>query len=305
MNFIAIDFETANSSRGSACEIGIAKVENYKIVEEKSFLIRPKENYFDWYNTHLHGIDEQTVANEPEFDEIYDNLRDDFASFPVIAHNAGFDISVLRHTLDQYNIDYPVTKYSCTYQMVREHLPQLFSFRLDAVCKHYGIPLIHHRALPDAIACANLAIKLFEERKVRSFDAIEDHFDLKVGSLHSGGYKPSLKRSSSNGYKISDIAYDPSKVDVSNVFYGRSLCFTGTLSSMVRVDAQRMILEVGGSVTKGVTKETNFLVVGEQDYKQYGNGFKSSKMKRAEKYLMDGQSIELITEKQFLELIGN
>jgi DNA polymerase-3 subunit epsilon len=58
MNFIAIDFETANSNRYSPCEIGLVKVEDFKIVEQKSFLIKPKDNYFDYYNTLLHGIDE-------------------------------------------------------------------------------------------------------------------------------------------------------------------------------------------------------------------------------------------------------
>jgi DNA polymerase-3 subunit epsilon len=176
---------------------------------------------------------------------------------------------------------------------------------LDAVCNHYDIPLVHHRALPDAIACAELAITIFKERNVRVFNDIENQFNLRLGSLFKGGYKGSLKRSSVSGYKISDITYDPSKADENNIFYGRTVCFTGTLHSMVRVDAQRMVLEIGGNVSKGVTKETNYLVVGEQDYKQYGAGFKSSKMKKAEKYLLNGQEIELITENQFLEMMGN
>ena len=71
MDFIAIDFETANSNRHSACEIGIVKVENFIITDKKSFLIKPKENYFDWMNTEIHGINEETVENEPEFDVIY------------------------------------------------------------------------------------------------------------------------------------------------------------------------------------------------------------------------------------------
>lgn len=107
MNFIAIDFETANSERSSPCEIGLVIVEDFQIVEKKSFLIRPKENYFDFYNTYLHGIDERMVKNEPEFDKIYKEIKPYFESYPIIAHNASFDISVLRHTLDLYEIEYP------------------------------------------------------------------------------------------------------------------------------------------------------------------------------------------------------
>jgi len=251
MEFLAIDFETANAQRGSACEIGIAKVKDFAIVETKSFLIRPKENYFDWYNTQLHGIDEDTVENEPEFDEIYKLIEDDFNSYPILAHNAAFDFSVLRNTLDNYDIDYPETKYSCTYQMAREHLPNLFSLRLDSVCSHYDIPLEHHRALPDAIACAELAIKIFQEREIGTFEDIEKNFNLTLGNLFKGGYNGSLKKS----IKISEIVYDESKVDVNNVFYGRTVCFTGTLTSLVRMAAQKMVLEVGGNVDKGVNKK--------------------------------------------------
>ncbi len=303
MNFIAIDFETANSERGSACEIGMVKVINFKITEEKSFLIKPKDNYFDWYNTELHGIDEAVVKNEPEFDLIYEDLRSDFNEYPVIAHNASFDMSVLRHTLDLYDIEYPSTVYSCTYQMAKEHLPNLFSLRLDAVCKYYEIPLEHHRALPDARACANLAIRIFKERQITKFEEIESSFNLRLGNLFPGGYKGSLK--SSKGIRVSDIEYDQTKFDENNIFYNSHVCFTGTLKSMVRIEAQKIVLEIGGQVSKGITGKTNYLVVGEQDYKQYGEGFKSSKMKKAEKMLESGKKIELITERQFIEMISN
>ena len=155
MKFVALDFETANAFRGSACEIGLVKVIDFEIIEKKSFLIKPKINEFDWYNTLLHGINEETVENEPEFDTIYKLIKNDLIEFPIIAHNASFDFSVLRHALDEYGIEYPETKYSCTYQMSKEHFPKQLSLRLDSICKLYDIPITHHRALPDAIACAN------------------------------------------------------------------------------------------------------------------------------------------------------
>ena len=106
MKFVAIDFETANSERSSACEIGLAIVEDFKIVDKISYLIKPMDNYFDYYNTVIHGIDEDMVKNEPEFDKIYEKIRPILDSYPIIAHNASFDISVLRHTLDLYEKQY-------------------------------------------------------------------------------------------------------------------------------------------------------------------------------------------------------
>ena len=302
MDFIAIDFETANSSRDSACEIGIVKVKNFEIVEKKSFLIRPQENYFDWMNTQIHGINEETVEDEPEFDEIYLKIKDDFENYPIIAHNASFDISVLRHTLDLYDLPYPKTKYTCTYQMSKSSLSECISFRLDSICKFLNIDLQHHRALSDANACAQIAIKLFKDNSIRSLDEIKDVFNIRVGELMEGGYKPSLKIN--KNYKISDLKIEEN-FQPENVFFEKYVVSTGTLSSMERKAAQVKVLEISGKSSNGVNNSTNFLIVGDQDYSRYGEGFKSSKLKKAEKLLKEGNEIELLSESQFIEMINN
>ena len=303
MNFIAIDFETANSNRNSPCEIGIVKVENFKITDKKSFLIRPKENYFDWMNTEIHGIDEDTVKNEPEFDVIYSKIKDDFKNYPIIAHNASFDISVLRRTLDLYDIPYPRTEYTCTYQMAKSSLEGCLSYRLDAISKFLDIKLDHHRALSDANACAEIAIKLFNDKSITDFSQIKDIFKIRTGELNDDGYKPSLSIRN-KGYKISDLEYEEN-LQPENPFFERNIVFTGTLTSMVRREAQIKVLELGGKCSTGVNNSTNFLIVGEQDYSRYGEGSKSSKMKKADNLLSKGQEIELLSENQFIEMIQN
>jgi DNA polymerase III subunit epsilon len=303
MNFIAIDFETANSNRNSPCEIGIVKVENFKITDRKSFLIKPKENYFDWMNTEIHGIDEDTVKNEPEFNVIYSKIKDDFENYPIIAHNASFDISVLRHTLDLYDIPYPRTEYTCTYQMAKSSLEGCLSYRLDAISKFLDIKLDHHRALSDANACAEIAIKLFNDKSITDFSQIKDIFKIRTGELNDDGYKPSLSIKN-KGYKISDLEYEEN-LQPENPFFEKNIVFTGTLTSMVRREAQIKVLELGGKCSTGVNNSTNFLIVGEQDYSRYGEGSKSSKMKKAESLLSKGQEIELLSENQFIEMIQN
>lgn len=305
MDFIAIDFETANSNRNSPCEIGIVKVENFEITEKKSFLIRPKENYFDWMNTQIHGIDEGTVENEPEFDVIYSKIKNDFEKYPILAHNASFDISVLRHTLDLYELPYPKTKYTCTYQMSKASLKGCLSYRLDAISKFLNIKLEHHRALSDANACAEIAIKLFKDNSISDFNQIKDVFRIRTGELTNGGYKPSLKiHKNKAGYKISDLKFEE-KFQSENPFFEKYVVFTGTLSSMPRKEAQIKVLEIGGKCSGGINNSTNFLIIGDQDYNRYGEGFKSSKLKKAEKLLKEGNEIELLSESQFIEMINN
>ncbi|KGE84809.1 MAG: exonuclease domain-containing protein [bacterium] len=303
MRFLAIDFETANSQRNSPCEIGLVVVEDFEIVDQQAFLIRPRDNYFDFYNTEIHGIDESMVENEPEFDIIYDKLEKYFEHYPIIAHNAAFDISVLRHTLDLYKIDYPETQYACTYQMSKQISKELLSFRLDYLCDYYEIELDHHRALSDASGCAQLAIQFFKEKGVSKFDEIESVFNLKLGKLFKGGFRGSGKRIYGDGVDIRTIEVDQSKIDENNPFYNKTVVFTGTLKSMARKNAQIRVLENGGKPGKGVTNETDYLVIGDQDFKKFGDGFKSSKIKKAEKLLGEGSSIELLSERQFLEMI--
>jgi len=63
------------------------------------------------------------------------------------------------------------------------------------------------------------------------------------------------------------------------------------------------VLEISGECQSSVTSDTNFLIFGEQDYDKFGEGFKSSKIKKAEKLKLKGSDIELLSESQFLEHI--
>jgi DNA polymerase-3 subunit epsilon len=105
-------------------------------------------------------------------------------------------------------------------------------------------------------------------------------------------------------YKISDLEFEEN-FQSENLFFEKNVVFTGTLSSMQRKEAQIKVLEIGGKCSAGVNNLTNFLIVGDQDYDRYGEGFKSSKLLKAEKLLNDEKEIELLSESQFLEMINN
>ena len=81
--------------------MGIAFIEGQKITTRASWLIRPPDLYFDPYNTYIHGITEEDVADRPEFNKLWDEFRKYFEGRLLVAHNASFDISVLRHVLDE------------------------------------------------------------------------------------------------------------------------------------------------------------------------------------------------------------
>ena len=160
MNFVAIDFETANAKRDSACAIGITVVRDGVLMEQHDWLIRPPELYFSPFNVAIHGIREEDVYDQPDFRGIWPRLEPVLAGRAVVAHNAAFDISVLRGCLNAYGLPHPDFSYVCTCRAAKKHLPQLGNHKLPTVAEFFGVTLRHHRAGSDAAACAQIAIRL-------------------------------------------------------------------------------------------------------------------------------------------------
>jgi DNA polymerase III subunit epsilon len=197
VNFVAIDFETANEKRSSPCAIGIAVVERGKIIKRRSWLIRPPEcsAYFNPFNVAIHGITASDVLDEPEFPEVWECVYAYCRSVPLLAHNAAFDISVLRQTLDVYSIPYPDAVYNCSMNIARKTWPGLPSYGLDCVAGSLGIAFEHHDAAEDAYACAELCIRACDMAKATSIVELSDRLGIKHGVLYPGGYKPtSIKK---------------------------------------------------------------------------------------------------------------
>ena len=155
--FAAIDFETADYWRDSACAVGLVLVENNRITKTYHRLIRPPRKEFVF--TNIHGLTWNDVRDSPTFGQMWPELRDfiDEADF-LVAHNASFDRGVLHACCEAAEIAPPRHEFRCTVQIARAkwNLP---SAKLPTVCEHLRIPLDHHDALSDAEACAKIAIR--------------------------------------------------------------------------------------------------------------------------------------------------
>ena len=161
--FIAIDFETANNCKDSACAIGVAVVENDVITQSFQRLIRPPTDCFADWNFRIHGIHWQDVKNQPDFSAVWDDLRSmtDGAAY-FVAHNAGFDQQVLAACCDFYGIEPPGTEFLCTIEVASSLWP-LDSYALPRVCEFLSIPLVHHNAQSDAAASAKILLRAEEQ----------------------------------------------------------------------------------------------------------------------------------------------
>ena len=143
LDFIAIDFETATGKRSSICEAGICVVKDGKVVETKSWLVRPED-----------------TENAPEFPEVWSEILEYLADTPVlVAHNAAFDISCIRKSLEFYDLKTPDIDYYCTLRAAR-HNYDFGCNSLGYLCELFDIPEgKHHRAGDDAEMCARLFLR--------------------------------------------------------------------------------------------------------------------------------------------------
>ncbi len=154
--FVAIDFETADQGRDSACAVGLVRVEGSRIVAREARLIRPPRRHFVF--TYIHGIAWTDVADEPAFGPIWRELRPLLAGAEFLAaHNASFDRSVLSACCTKSRIAVPGLEFVCTMKLARATW-DLYPTRLPDVCHHLGFRLNHHDAVSDAEACARIVL---------------------------------------------------------------------------------------------------------------------------------------------------
>ncbi|MFV3012560.1 exonuclease domain-containing protein [Clostridium botulinum] len=304
MNFVAIDFETANAKRNSPCSIGIVVVKDGEIVEKVHYLIKPKEMRFMPINIGIHGIRPRMVQDELEFDKIWGKIKHYFNNNLVTAHNASFDISVLRNTLKLYNIKMPSFDYICTMKLSKNFYSNIDNVRLNTVNNFLGYKFKHHDALADAMACSNILLNISKELNSKNINEISKLVGVTLGYVNENGYKPSstkgriLKRSNRQASKenkkiIENFNFTAFKEEV--------VVFTGRLASMTRDEAIILVRKLNGTVGSSVTKKTTYLVTNTNDIEDLNREEMSNKLKKATDLKKKGQNIKLLNEEAFLQ----
>jgi len=154
---VALDFETANHSPNSACQLGLVRIEGWRIVSAASWLIRPPTDEF--FFSYLHGITWDHVSGEPHWGELWPVLAPHFKGVDFLAaHNAPFDQGVLAATCAEYGLSPPAQPFVDTVALARK-VWSIYPTKLNLVCERLGIELNHHEALSDAKACAEILIQ--------------------------------------------------------------------------------------------------------------------------------------------------
>jgi DNA polymerase-3 subunit epsilon len=158
--FAAIDFETADYGRDSACAVAIVLIEGQAIIDRVHYYIRPPRRHFGF--SYLHGISWNNVVDAPTFRQLWPVLQERLAGVEFLAaHNASFDRSVLRTCCERARLSAPSHAFQCTVRLARA-VWNIYPTTLPAVCRHLRIPLRHHDAGSDAEACARIVIAALE-----------------------------------------------------------------------------------------------------------------------------------------------
>ena len=281
-NFVAIDFETAMDL--NPCQIGIAIVRDGVVAKTLSRLIRPIYNQYNPFTISIHHITPEMTENEPEFPEVWDEIKEYFDDAIIVAHNARFDMSVLTNALDTYSLPYPeIYGYICTCDLnMREGL--------ELACARYGICLEHHHdGEDDAINCAKLYLAyLNNERKLAKEDLPQELFQKKR-------FNPFIPFSL-EGHKVLNgevLKKDLTGADPNNPFYDRKVVITGVFS-IDRVELAQILKGMGADIDVSVNKKTNYLLIG----KDPG----PSKLRKFDELIAEGKDVRRIFQSD-LDLI--
>jgi len=185
LDFTAIDFETANSSSASACAVGLARVRDGIVVKTAGWLIQPPpghERFFD-VNTRIHGIREEDVIDAKGWSAQLEALAAFIGHDVLVAHNAGFDVSVLRRACAATADPCPPYRYVCSLQVARR-VYQLDSYRLPSVAAVAGfMDFAHHDAAADALACAHIMIDVGQRTGARDIYAVMQSVGLRISQI--------------------------------------------------------------------------------------------------------------------------
>jgi DNA polymerase-3 subunit epsilon len=160
LDFTAIDFETANSSPASACSVGLVRVRDGRAVATASWLIQPPAGHdeFQEWNVRIHGIQPEDVRYADSWVDQFDRLCAFAGADVLVAHNAGFDVNVLRRASEATGLECPPYRSLCSLQVARKTY-DLDSYRLPKAAAAAGFAeFSHHDALADARACAQIVI---------------------------------------------------------------------------------------------------------------------------------------------------
>lgn len=365
-----VDVETPNLHNDRICSIGITNLVDGKIVSSKSFLVDP-ECSFNAASIKIHNITPEMVVGKPSFDEIWSTISSDFGGALLVAHNALFDLNVLKKVFRHYGITVPAANFVDTLAIARAIFPTLPNHKLNTLCDFLGIELNHHNAESDSLATAKLFLAMCanSDCKVSNFISEFDFSDASSSTKHEHHYNTRLSDTSvalcelreflgtitcdgvisksefiflekwieRHPYLHGEYPYDAICTSIqailtdglieaneleellslcnklidpvhysccacsSSQIEGKNIVLSGEFCHGSKAVVEKILSERGAVIQKGVTKKTNFVLVGDCGSDAWVAGNYGTKVKKAMELQEKGVDIAIIREKDFFK----
>jgi len=292
-DFCVVDLETTGFSPqyNEIIEFAALRIRNGRVIDSLSSLVKPRKKVSTDISE-LCGITNDMLSSAPAPGDFFPIARSFIGSDVIVGHNVGFDINFLYDNFAAIAEAPLSNNYINTARIARKLFPDLQNYRLKSVAKAVGFSQNKfHRALDDC------------QTAFECFTAMRDRISQSVGidSFLSGFFKNGAAHAKLN---LHTITTDNTVFDETHPLFGKRCVFTGTLDRMTRAEAAQLVVNVGGICDNNVTKKTNFLILGNNDYCKSITDGKSSKQKKAEEYKQNGLDIEVIPEDVFYDMLG-
>ena len=289
-SYVLLDTETTglDPEYDRIIEFAGIKVKNNEIVDKFQTLIKPPYK-IDSFITELTGITNEMLKSAPTLEEVFPEIEEFIKNEIIIAHNANFDINFLYESSLRLDGNGISNDFVDTLRLSRRIFPEEKHNRLCDLIERFSIGTnVEHRALSDVIQ-TNECYKYLKNYIAENNIEISSLFPKKKSNFRATEIK---------------LNTDSQEINPDTSVFGRGFVFTGTLDKMLRKDAMQIVVNMGGFCFDTVTKKTNFLVLGNNDYCSTVKDGKSSKHKKAEQLMLKGQDIQIITENVFYDMIN-
>jgi len=283
--YTAFDFETASGK--NPCSIGIVVFEDGEVVDEYYSLINPEIERFNPFTIGIHGITENDVINEPNFSEVWIEIKHFFENKIIVAHNSSFDLSVLNYSLERYDLIKPNHNSFCTLKISRKII-ESSNYKLSTLAHHFNIEQNnYHNALEDAFVCGKLFHMLMIQIKdINVFENSKNSIIRKKSNIIKVNNKGSVVDEYFRKKTIEDkLSTKTNKLE------GIVIVVSGGFVKVTRIELKQLIESNGGKVSSHISRNTSYIVAG-------------YKMGPSKKIKAETLGISIISEDDFLGMIS-
>lgn len=287
-DYTVVDIETTGLDPEYCDIIEIAAVRYCSGQKDTEFstFVKPSDPV-DEYITKLTGITNEMLKDAPDPAAALRDFCNFVGSDLLVGYNVNFDINFLYDKINLFLSGTFSNSFVDVMRIARRVVSGTKNYKLKTVAAALGVSVSgSHRANADCETCALV------------FEALKNKIVADGGSLDDFS-----TRNSRHQLKASDISANGSAFDESHPLFGKVCVFTGVLEKMQRRDAMQIVADLGGINADKVTKKTDFLILGNNDFCSSIKDGKSTKQKRAEELALKGADIQVISENVFYDLV--